>query len=148
MSISIIHRVLLTVVAAVCLLAASPLGAQDQDDNRLDEAWKDALEEEEPILTPEQFAMLNNLAYQAAVTRVCDGFELDQHKFAEGLEQAIKPASTSLSEDETRHHANAALIMLGMRYGLLIAEGNAAKDDFCANATELKGDPEVPHYWE
>lgn len=121
MSMSFIHKVLLTVVAAVCLLLASPLGAQADDDNRLDEAWKDALEEEEPILTPEQFAMLNNLAYHAAVTRVCDGFELDQHKFAEGLEQAVKPTNTSLSEDENREHANAALIMLGMRYGLLIA---------------------------
>ena len=39
---------------------------------------------QEPILTDKQFAMLNNLAFQAAVTKICDGYELDQNKFADG----------------------------------------------------------------
>jgi hypothetical protein len=60
--------------------------AEDQaDDNRLDEAWTDAVGDDENILTEKQFAMLNNLAFQAAVTKVCEGFDLDQSKFAKAI---------------------------------------------------------------
>ena len=146
---SLIHRVLAVATMAVVLSFGVPASADEHDDDRLDDAWMAALEDEEGLLTEQQFAMLNNIAYHAAVTKVCDGFELDQHKFAEGLEQAMTPTQASLSEDETREWANGVLILLGTRVGLLIAEGHAAEDDFCANATELKDTPEdVPHYWE
>ena len=48
--------------------------------------------DQEPILTEAQFAKLNNLAFQAAVTKICDGYDLDQTKFAEGVSDATYPA--------------------------------------------------------
>ena len=143
------HRLLAGVALAAAVSISGVALAQQQDDSRLDEAWKDALEHEEGILTPEQLAMLNNLAYQAAVTRVCDGFTLDQAKFSEGVVEAIAPSAEGLSEDEQREHTSAALVLLGTRFGLMLAEGNAEQADFCANAKEFKESPEdVPHYWQ
>jgi hypothetical protein len=74
-------RALICLAAAVVLVTSvtTLVFAEDQaDDNRLDEAWKDAVGDQENILTEKQFAMLNNLAFQAAASKVCDGFELDQ----------------------------------------------------------------------
>ena len=92
-------RPVICLAAAAILItgvAASVLAAdQAEDDNRLDEAWKDAVGDDENILTAKQFAMLNNLAFQAAVTKVCDGFELDQAKFAKAITDATTPAAES-----------------------------------------------------
>ncbi len=143
-----VHRLILGVALAASVGISGMAFAQDQDDKRLDEAWKDALEHEEAILTPEQFAMLNNIAYQAAVTRVCEGFSLDQAKFSEAVAEALAPPAEGLSENEQREHTSAALLLLGTRFGLMLAEGNADQD-FCANAQEFKASPEdVPHYWQ
>ncbi len=92
-------RALICLAAAVVLITgvtASVL-AEDQadDDNRLDEAWKDAIGDQENILTEKQFAMLNNLAFQAAVTKVCEGFDLDQSKFAKAITDATTPSAES-----------------------------------------------------
>ena len=43
-------------------MASSAAYAQSTDDNRLDDAWKAALEDQEGILTPQQNAALNNIA--------------------------------------------------------------------------------------
>ena len=60
-------RVLISFAAAVVLVAGVTVSvlAEDQakDDSRLDEAWKDAIGDQENILTDKQFAMLNNLAF-------------------------------------------------------------------------------------
>lgn len=146
---SLVHRLFLGVAVAAGLGISGLAVAQEQDDARLDEAWMDAIELEEGILTPDQYAKLNNLAYQAAVTRVCDGFALDQAKYSEAVAEAIAPSAEQLSEDDQRAHTSAALVLLGTRFGLMLAEGNAEKEDFCANATEFKSSPEdVPHYWQ
>ena len=70
------------------------------DDDRLDEAWKDGIGDQEPVLTDQQFAKLNNLAFQAAVTKICDGYNLDDKKFADGMADATTPADAAMSADE------------------------------------------------
>jgi hypothetical protein len=89
------HGMRLAVVAAVTLGLAGVASADDtSDDLRMDDAWTDLTVDQEPILTDLQFAKLNNLAFQAAVTKICDGYELDQTKFADGVADATFPMRT------------------------------------------------------
>ena len=144
--------------ALICFAAASLLVvgvttsvlAEDQaDDNRLDEAWKDAVGDDENILTEKQFAMLNNLAFQAAVTKVCEGFDLDQSKFAKAITDATTPLpNPDMSEEDIKVWETAVIMRLGATYGVLLAEGNARPEQFCASAKELKADPDVPNVWQ
>lgn len=133
-----------------CTFVLLPYAALAADDtNRLHEAWEDALEGQEHVLTPQQFAKLNNLAYQAAVVRVCDGFDIDDAKFrAQLFEAAEAPHDSSLSEDEHKAHSTFVLIEFGTRYGLLIAEGNSAKASFCEKASALRKDADIQNVWE
>ena len=144
--------------ALICFAAASLLVvgvttsvlAEDQaDDNRLDEAWKDAVGDDENILTGKQFAMLNNLAFQAAVTKFCEGFDLDQSKFAEAITDATTPLpNPDMSEEDIKVWETAVIMRLGATYGVLLAEGNTRPEQFCASAKELKADPDVPNVWQ
>lgn len=147
-----IHGPLLAAVAAVSLGLAGVASGQDatEDDLRMDEAWADLVVNQEPILTDLQFAKLNNLAFQAAVTKICDGYELDQTKFADGVADATFPApeATATDPDLMKQWETAVYFRLGASYGLLLAEGNAHVEQFCASAGELKADPEVPNVWK
>jgi hypothetical protein len=145
------HGMRLAVVAAVTLGLAGVASADDtSDDLRMDDAWTDLTVDQEPILTDLQFAKLNNLAFQAAVTKICDGYELDQTKFADGVADATYPApeTATTSPDLMKQWETAVYFRLGASYGLLLAEGNAHDDQFCASAAELKADPEVPNVWK
>ncbi|HET7717524.1 MAG TPA: hypothetical protein VFK86_18025 [Bauldia sp.] len=142
-----IHKALIA-AGAVVGLAGAALAQDLPDDLRLDGAWEDLVVDQEPILTDVQFAKLNNLAFQAAVTKICDGYELDQAKFAEGLSDATYPSpATVTTPDDMKHWETAVYFRLGASYGIFLAEGNAHPDAFCANAAELKADAEVPNVW-
>ena len=145
-------RALVCLTAALILIAGVSAGvlAEDQaDDNRLDEAWEDAVGDQENILTEQQFAMLNNLAFQAAVTKVCEGFELDQAKFAKAITDATTPLpNPDMSDEDKKIWETAVIMRLGATYGVLLAEGNTRPEQFCASAKELKADPDVPNVWQ
>ncbi len=142
-------RSILVCVGLLALAIACPTAyAQSTDDNRLDDAWKAALEEQEGVLSPQQNAALNNIAYQAAVARVCAGFEIDRAKYAKAVNDLIVPGSDKRSDTEVLERQTSILISLGTAYGLFLAEGTAQKDDFCANAAEFKGDKELTHLWQ
>lgn len=134
-------------IAALCI-GIGAAQADDQDDDRLDDAWKNLFEAQEGILTPKQSAQLNNLAFTAAVTRVCDGFEIDRQKFKAALAEAVEPSVEGLTDEQHVERGTAILIDLGMRVGIFIAEGNGDKDDFCKAAEEAKADTEAPNYWQ
>lgn len=142
----------LLVAAAVALGIAGSAVAQDaaEDDLRMDDAWADLSVDQEPILTDLQFAKLNNVAFQAAVTKICDGYELDQTKFADAVADATYPApeATANDADLMKQWETAVYFRLGASYGLLLAEGNAHVDKFCESAAELKADAEVPNVWK
>ena len=145
-------RALICLAAAALLIVsvtASVLAEDQADDNRLDEAWKDAVGDDENILTEKQFAMLNNLAFQAAVTKVCEGFDLDQSKFAKAITDATTPLpNPDMSEEDIKVWETAVIMRLGATYGVLLAEGNTRPEQFCASAKELKADPDVPNVWQ
>lgn len=135
-------------VIGISVAAIPALAAEVGPTTRLTNAWSSALRGAEPVLTPAQFAKLNNLAYQAAAVRICDGFEISEAKFSSALAEATKPAKSDLSEDDIALHQNFVLVEFGMRYGLLLAEGNVEKTAFCAGAAELKSATDVPNIWE
>ncbi|MGH6864668.1 MAG: hypothetical protein ACREDO_00435 [Methyloceanibacter sp.] len=147
MSISRIWKTTICLLAGVAMFAATGL-AEDEIDKEMDEAWKDAIGDQEPVLTQKQFALLNNLAFQAAATKVCDGYTLDGKKFDAGMTEATSPPPPDMSPEETKHWETAVLIRFGTTYGLLLAEGNDEPDDFCASAAELKGDKDAPNVWQ
>jgi hypothetical protein len=147
-SMSGIHRALVAAAAVAVSAFAGAASAQQADDDRLDNAWADVAVDQEPILTAAQFAKLNNLAFQAAVTKICAGYDLDQTKFAEGLSDATYPSPDGLSQDEMKQWETAVYFRLGTTYGLFLAEGNAKPDDFCKSADALKADSTVPNVWK
>jgi hypothetical protein len=142
-----IVKTLLCLLLAATVATAS-VAAEDEPDDRLSEAWKDAVADQEPILTEKQFGLLNNLAFQAAASKVCDGFNLNQDKFSTAMTEAVTPAPEGLSEAEADHWEAAVLMRFGTSYGLLLAEGNDEPKDFCESAKELKADTEIPNVWE
>jgi hypothetical protein len=123
-------------------------GVAAADDLRLDDAWEDAVGDQENILTEAQFATLNNLAFQAAVPKVCENYALDDAKFAQALSEAAVPAAADLTPEQMKEWETAVLIRFGTTYGLFLAEGNSGKEAFCASAEELRNNAEVPHYWK
>jgi hypothetical protein len=149
MRVSMFKKLILVSVGMLTMaIASSAAYAQSTDDNRLDDAWKAALEDQEGLLTPQQNAALNNIAYQAAVARVCSGFEIDPAKYAKAVNDIVVPGSDKRSDKENLERQAGILISLGTAYGLFLAEGTAKKDDFCANASEFKDDKEMTHLWQ
>ena len=134
--------------AAFGMLASTASLAQQPDDHRLDEAWRDALEDFEGVLTPQQQATVNVLAYQAAVTRVCDGFKLNQEKYAKGVNDIILSNADKLDDEQKLARHTNILLTLGTAYGLFLAEGNAKKDSFCTGAADDKKDANFANVWE
>lgn len=145
---SIIRKIFLCLAACLIVAATVPAMAEDDDDNRLDDAWEDAVSDQEPVLTDKQFALLNNLAFQAAATKVCDGYTLDPDKFAAGIAEATSPAPEGMSDEDAETWKTAVLIRFGTTYGLFLAEGNDEDDEFCESAKELKADSDVPNVWQ
>lgn len=121
-------------------LAQTPI-APVADDDRLDAAWEDLLEAEGTILNQQQFAALNNLAFQAAVVRVCDGNALNNDAFGKGIAELITGTDKDLTDEQHEQRKTAILVAFGARYGLFLAEGNSAKPTFCDAATKLKASP-------
>jgi hypothetical protein len=134
-------------LAFACALGSSIAHAEAPDADRLAEAWKDAIGDQEPILSSSQFAKLNNLAFQAAVPKICDGYDLDLTKFSEAMADATAPTNESMTGDEQKQWEAAVLVRFGVSYGLFLAEGNNKPEHFCANAKALKEDSTTPNYW-
>lgn len=134
--------------SAFSVLMTTAALPQQQDDNRLDEAWRDALEDFEGVLTPQQQAQLNLLAHQAAVARVCDGFKLNLEKYAKGVNDIILANADKLDDQQKIARHTNIILTLGTTYGLFLAEGNAKKDSFCKAAADDKNDAGFVSVWE
>ena len=134
--------------ALAAMLLVSGAAVAQTDDLRMDDAWEDAVGDQENVLTEAQFATFNNLAFQAAAAKVCDNYALDDAKFAQAISEAAVPQATGLTPEQTDEWKTAVLIRFGTTYGLFLAEGNAGKEAFCASAEELRKDAEVPNYWK
>lgn len=129
--------------------AGATAPAPDADNDRADAAWADFLETEGAILADAQFAALNNLAFQAAAVRVCDGHALAKEAFGKAIGDVIASGDKELSDEDAEARKTAILVAFGARYGLFIAEAHGDKVDFCASAAKLKAEPDgTPVYLE
>jgi hypothetical protein len=145
---SALSKTLLALAAAAVLTLPTVALAAD-DDDRMDDAWADAIGDQEGILTDKQFAMLKNLAFQAAVTKSCDGYAIDPAKMTKGISEITSaPPNDDMTEEQALEWHSAVLIRFGTTYGLFLAEGNAGAEDFCASAAELKNDKDVANVWQ
>jgi hypothetical protein len=152
-------RAALAAAALATLFAAAPAFAQtanvapeppagatapapDADNDRADAAWADFLETEGAILADAQFAALNNLAFQAAAVRVCDGHSLAKETFGKAIGDVIASGDKELSDEDAEARKTAILVAFGARYGLFIAEAHGDKADFCTAAAKLKAEPD------
>jgi hypothetical protein len=133
--------------AALSVMLAFTSAARAEDDSRLDDAWKAAMEDHEGILTPEQMSNVNILAYESAAARLCDGITLDEKKYAESV-SAVAKGGDALSEEEQVQRLVAVMYKLGTSNGLFLAEGAMKKDVFCAEAMEHKADKDNKHNWQ
>jgi hypothetical protein len=129
--------------------AGATAPAPDADNDRADAAWTDFLETEGAILADAQFAALNNLAFQAAAVRVCEGHGLAAETFGKAIGDIIGATDKELSDEDAEARKTAILVAFGARYGLFIAEAHGDKADFCDAAAKLKADPAgVPVFLE
>ena len=124
---------------------SAPSGSALPDDDRMDHAWNDLLESEGGLLSGPQYTALNNLAFQAAVVRVCDGFTLETESFGKGFAGVLTSTDKDFDERQEKEYGAAVLVAFGARFGLFLAEGNGDKKDFCDAAAKLKVTPgDVP----
>ncbi len=144
---SIATKTLSAAVMAICVFAFSA-EANEEKSHRLSSAWSGLVAGAEPVLTPRQTAKVNNLAYQAAVTRICEGFDINEERFMSALADATTMPDAKLSNEALVARHNFLLVDLGMRVGVFIAEGAFNATSFCASAQELKAQSELPHVWE
>jgi hypothetical protein len=134
-------------IAAISFLTLTGLALAADDDHRLDAAWKAANEDHEGLLDPAQVAGINSLAFESAVARLCEGFMLDDKKYAASVSKFVTGGAT-LSEEEELQHLSAVMFTLGTAHGLFLAEGATKREEFCASATEQKADNEAVHNWQ
>lgn len=132
---------------ALALFLATGTASRADDDNRLDGAWKAAMEDNEGLLTADQTAKVHVLAFESAVARLCDGFKLDEKKYSAGISQ-IATGGDKLTEEEQVQRLSAIMYVLGTANGIFLAEGASKKDEFCAQAVEQKAEKDSKHNWQ
>ncbi len=130
------------------LLAGAIAAPALADDNRIDDAWKAALMENDGLLNEKQQAAINGIAYAAAAALLCDGIDIDPDKVAKETTEVLSGGPKDLSEEDEFQRYTAIMLMLGTAKGILLAEGALHKAEFCANAMEEKADTEVANFWK
>lgn len=118
------------------------------DDNRIDDAWKAALMENDGLLNEQQQAAINGIAYASAAALLCDGIDIDPDKVAKETTEVLSGGPKDLSEEDEFQRYTAIMLMLGTAKGIILAEGALHKAEFCANAMKEKADTEVANFWK
>ena len=134
--------------AAVLLGLTAGSAVAQQDDYRIDDAWKAALQDSEGVLTDKQHALVNAIAYHAAAAQLCDGLDIDADEVAAATNGILTDGPKDLTDDEQLERLTAIMLILGTAKGIILAEGALHKADFCASATQEKADPKHDHFWK
>ena len=143
---SSLRRAGAAVLLGVGLLAAPALAAQD--DYRIDDAWKAALQDSEGVLTDKQHALINSIAYHAAAAQLCDGLDIDAEEVATATNAVLVDGPKELTDEEQLERLTSIMLILGTAKGIILSEGALHKADFCASALKEKADSGNDHFWK
>ena len=136
----------LRLAGAAVLLSLAAGTALAQDDFRIDDAWKAALQDSEGVLTDKQHALMNSIAYHAAAAQLCDGLDIDADEVATATNGVLVDAPKDLTDEEQLERLTNIMLSLGTAKGIILAEGALHKADFCANAMQDQADAQHDHF--
>jgi hypothetical protein len=136
-----------SLVLVLCAMA-SPAALAETDNHRLDDAWKAALMDQEGVITQQQHATINSIAYHAAAARLCDGLDLDTDKVATAMNAIATPADAAMEDEHVLERLTHIVMTLGVAKGLFIAEGSLKKTEFCADAMSSKTEEGNEHFFK
>lgn len=97
----------------------------------------------ENALTPDQTTTLQLLAYQSAIANVCEGFDMDDAKFATAFGTLAPVDAARMSDAQKAYHDQHVLVIFGVLVG---GEFSAIGDDpaaACEQASTVKADPDM-----
>lgn len=98
-------------------------------------------------LTEAQVQVLKDVAHQKAVVLSCDGFAIDQARFA-GVLEAAYPSDAefdALDEQGQVHLRSVIMLVLGTFLGGNLAVASTDTAGWCASASEEKGQADAPN---
>lgn len=130
--------------AALAAAVAAPAAAADP----LQAAWEAAAMDREGVITDEQFARLNVIAYHGAAATLCEGFALDEAEVAEATNAILQASPEGADAAALLQRRVDILIALGTARGLFLAEGSMQPDRFCAAARENRDAPDFDDFWK
>lgn len=133
------------VLGFLALGAAAPALA---DDDRIDAAWKAALENTDGVLTEPQHATLNRIAFSSAAALLCHGIDIDAPRVAKVIDEIIAAGPPDLTPDQQLERYTEILLMLGTAKGIILAEGALHEEDFCTDAAAAKAEADVNDFWK
>lgn len=133
---------------ALALFAAAPDALAETDNHRLDDAWKAALMDQEGVITQQQHATINSIAYHSAAARLCDGIDLDTDKVATAMNAIAASADAALEDEHSLERLTHIVMTLGVAQGLFLAEGSLKKTEFCADAVSSKSEEGNEHFFK
>jgi len=131
-------------------MSSSCFAEEQQRLHILDEitpAWQRLDELTQSYLSDEQQKKVQQLAFAAAVSDICPGFEVDKEKFVDAFKEFNGEKQKSLPDAEQGQWRDKLLVAYGIATGLFSAEGMLVKEQFCSAAEELKK-TSTDHYWQ
>jgi hypothetical protein len=114
--------------------------------SRLDPAWDRLAQSNSKFLSLDEQALLDDLAFAAAVSGGCPGFELDKPKFEDGFKGFKSDEYMKLSAEEKRRREYRLMVNYGATVALYTAEGLLHPKDACKFA-ETKRDLGPGRFW-
>jgi hypothetical protein len=114
--------------------------------SRLDPAWDRLGQSNAKFLSVDQQALLDDLAFAAAVSGGCPGFELDKPKFEDGFKGFKTDEYMKLSPEEKRRREYRLMANYGATVALYTAEGLLHPKGACKFA-ETKRDLGPGRFW-
>ncbi|WP_462321440.1 hypothetical protein [Halochromatium sp.] len=89
------------------------------------------------ILTSEQEATMEIIAYQAVVARVCTTYEMDYTRLAQAVATLDHVDKADLDAEQTAYAERLVMMSLGIAMGGMFAEFSMDPDAFCTNVDVL-----------
>jgi hypothetical protein len=114
--------------------------------SRLDPAWDRLAQSNAKFLNLDQQALLDDLAFAAAVSGGCPGFQLDKPKFEEGFKSFKTDDYMKMPPDEKRRREYRLMANYGATVALYTAEGLLHPKGACKFA-ETKRDTGPGRFW-